>query len=84
MQGLLESRPPVLETDLKTAARALGFDAARIASAREAWDAGVKLAEFVSAGRHGDMDWMKETLERRSHPQAMWPDAASTKRTGPE
>jgi epoxyqueuosine reductase len=68
---------PVLEADLKANARALGFDAARIASAREAWDAGLKLAEFVGAGRHGEMGWMQETLERRSHPQAMWPEARS-------
>ena len=67
----------MLETDLKANARALGFDAACIASAREAWDAGLRLAEFVGAGRHGEMDWLKETLERRAHPQAMWPDARS-------
>ena len=67
----------MLETELKANARALGFDAARIASASEAWEAGARLAEFVGAGRHGDMDWLKQTLERRRHPRAMWAEARS-------
>ncbi len=66
-----------LEADLKANARALGFDAARIASAREAWTAGDRLSEFVADGRHGDMAWMEDTLARRSHPHAMWPEARS-------
>jgi len=55
----------------------LGFDACRIASAAEAWPAGARLAEFVAAGRQGEMGWMETTLERRSHPTAMWSDARS-------
>jgi epoxyqueuosine reductase len=66
-----------LETQLKTQARALGFDVARIARADEAWPAGAHLAEFVAEGRHGDMGWMAETVERRQHPTNMWPGAKS-------
>ena len=66
-----------LEADLKERARALGFDVARVARADEAWAAGDHLAEFVDAGRHGDMAWMAETVARRSHPTAMWPGAKS-------
>ncbi|MDZ4761958.1 MAG: tRNA epoxyqueuosine(34) reductase QueG [Alphaproteobacteria bacterium] len=65
------------EIQLKKSARALGFDVTRIASATEAWNAGVRLAEYVSQGRHGDMGWIEETLARRSHPTAMWPAARS-------
>ena len=36
-----------------------------------------RCAILVGNGFHGDMGWMEETLERRSHPQAMWPDARS-------
>ncbi len=68
---------PALESDLKANALALGFDAARIASARQAWEAGERLAAFISKGHHGDMAWMQETLARRRHPTAMWPDAKS-------
>ncbi len=54
-----------------------GFDACRIANAAEPWTAGQHLAQFVAAGRHGDMGWMETTLERRAHPTAMWADARS-------
>ena len=69
------------DTDPKEAIRAqaaeLGFDAVGFARADAPWDAGARLAEFVELGRHGDMAWMAETRERRTHPQAMWPDARS-------
>jgi epoxyqueuosine reductase len=68
---------PSLETRIKDAARAHGFDAAAIASASDAWDAGGRLAEFIAEGRHGSMEWMEETLQRRSHPTSMWPAAKS-------
>lgn len=66
-----------VEDQLKAIAREAGFDVARIARADSAWEAGGRLTDFVAAGRHGDMGWMEETLERRSHPTAMWPDAKS-------
>ena len=65
------------EASLKDSARALGFDVARIARADAAWEAGDRLADFVAQGFHGDMGWMAETLLRRQHPTAMWPDAKS-------
>ena len=63
--------------DLKSRALALGFDAAGITRADEAWPAGERLKAFVELGRHGDMAWMETTLERRSAPTAMWPGARS-------
>ncbi|WP_269933256.1 tRNA epoxyqueuosine(34) reductase QueG [Aminobacter sp. HY435] len=36
-----------------------------------------RLAQFVEEGLHGSMDWMAETLERRSAPSALWPDVRS-------
>ncbi len=65
------------EASLKDSARALGFDVARIARADTAWEAGDRLADFVAQGFHGEMGWMAETLLRRQHPTAMWPDARS-------
>jgi epoxyqueuosine reductase len=65
------------EALLKDSARALGFDVARIARADAAWEAGDRLADFVAQGFHGDMGWMAETLLRRQHPTAMWPEARS-------
>lgn len=65
------------EAVLKRRARAMGFDAAGIARADEAWEAGARLAEFVAEGRHGEMGWMETTLARRTAPTAMWPEARS-------
>jgi epoxyqueuosine reductase len=62
---------------IRAEAAKLGFDACRFADAREGWAASERLAEFVDHGRHGEMGWMAETLERRSHPTAMWEGARS-------
>lgn len=66
---------------LSDRARALageaGFDVVRIARADAPWEAGDRLRAFVEAGHHAGMGWMEETLERRVHPTAMWPQARS-------
>ncbi|MGA1344321.1 MAG: epoxyqueuosine reductase, partial [Hyphomonas sp.] len=56
--------PASTESRLKAAALRLGFDAAGIARADAAWEAGARLAEFVAEGRHGEMRWMEATLAR--------------------
>jgi epoxyqueuosine reductase len=66
-----------LISDLKTKALEQGFDAVRITSASLPEYIGTELEAYVSAGHHGDMDWMPETLERRKSPTAMWPEAKS-------
>jgi epoxyqueuosine reductase len=66
-----------IETRLRAQAKAVGFDACGFTGVEAEWPQGARLAEFVEAGRHGEMAWMATTLERRSHPQAMWPDARS-------
>lgn len=63
--------------DQKALALEIGFTDARVCRADEAWVAGERLARFVADGHHGSMDWMADTLERRRHPTAMWPDARS-------
>ncbi|MDZ4052831.1 MAG: tRNA epoxyqueuosine(34) reductase QueG, partial [Phenylobacterium sp.] len=62
---------------IRRQALALGFDDCRLARADQPWIAGARLAEFVAEGRHGEMAWLETTLERRSHPQAMWAGARS-------
>jgi len=62
---------------IRAQALALGFAEARFASADALPQAAQDLAAYVAAGRHGDMGWMAETLERRSAPQALWPGARS-------
>ena len=62
---------------IRAKALELGFDDCRLARADQPWSAGAHLAEFVAEGRHGEMAWLETTLERRSHPQAMWDSARS-------
>jgi epoxyqueuosine reductase len=62
---------------IRGAALQLGFDACGFAGVDAPWPASARLAQFVAAGRHGEMDWMARTAERRAHPRAMWPDARS-------
>jgi len=33
------------------------------------------LNEYIKAGHHGSMVWLKETQDRRKHPQSLWPEA---------
>jgi len=65
------------EALIRAEAKALGFDLCRFTDIDEAWPAAARLFEFVGAGRHGEMDWMAETVERRKHPRAMWDGARS-------
>lgn len=54
-----------------------GFSVVGIAGADA--DAGLaeRLDAFLDAGHHGDMQWMKDTRDRRIAPVAMWSDAKS-------
>jgi epoxyqueuosine reductase len=62
---------------IRSRALELGFDVCRFASAQDAWPAGARLAQFIEAGRHGEMGWMADTAQRRSHPTAMWSGACT-------
>ncbi len=69
---------PIWTSDtVRAKAREIGFDSCRITSVDAAWSAEGHLRDFVAEGFHGQMGWMAETLERRVHPQAMWPNAKS-------
>ena len=60
---------------IRSLSERVGFDVCGFASATAPWPAAARLAEFVDQGRHGDMAWMAETRDRRSHPTALWPEA---------
>ena len=55
----------------------LGFDAVGFAPAHLGPEARARLAAFLDAGQHGDMAWLAERTDERSHPQALWPEARS-------
>jgi len=65
------------EQSVKRKAKALGFEVCGIAELGPAPEQERRLAEFIAAGRHGDMVWLASTSDRRKHPQALWPEARS-------
>jgi epoxyqueuosine reductase len=66
-----------LKQRIAEAAQALGFDAVRFTTADADARVGAALDAFLGEGRHGDMDWLAATAERRKSPRALWPDAKS-------
>jgi epoxyqueuosine reductase len=54
-----------------------GFAKARIARPADDPLVAERLARFLAEGRHGSMNWMKETEERRKGPLSLWPEARS-------
>ncbi|MBL8580765.1 MAG: tRNA epoxyqueuosine(34) reductase QueG [Rhizobiaceae bacterium] len=58
-------------------ARRQGFDAVGITTPDAIPQAAGRLARFVAEGMHGSMEWMAETLVRRTAPSALWPQARS-------
>ncbi len=63
--------------EIRAKALALGFDAIGFAPAELGAEARTRLRDFVAAGHHGDMGWLAERTEQRSHPQSLWPEARS-------
>ncbi|MDO8607112.1 MAG: tRNA epoxyqueuosine(34) reductase QueG [Phaeospirillum sp.] len=70
-----------MDNPVKAAIRAkaleLGFSQVGFAPATGDPRRAADLAAYVADGRHGDMGWMAETQDRRSSPQALWPEARS-------
>lgn len=62
---------------IRTEARALGFDECRVLRADDAPRLREKLFAWLEQGCEGDMTWMRETMERRADPQALWPQVRS-------
>ncbi|MGZ8330804.1 MAG: tRNA epoxyqueuosine(34) reductase QueG [Rhodoplanes sp.] len=71
------NEPAALRAALRDAAQAHGFDAVAIARPDAIPPAGARLLEFVAEGRHGDMQWLAATADRRGDPRALWPEVRS-------
>src|SRR5918995_1259724 len=69
--------PLALEPWLKNEAKALGFDSCGITRLDADDELGRRLESFIADHRHGDMDWLAPTAERRKAPSALWPEARS-------
>lgn len=62
---------------IRAKALELGFSAVGFARAEGLPQWKSDLDAYLADGRHGGMDWMAETAERRADPQVLWPDAQS-------
>jgi epoxyqueuosine reductase len=69
--------PAAAKRLIRDRALALGFDAVGFCVAELGPEARERLAEFLAAGRHGDMGWLAERSTERADPRALWPAARS-------
>ena len=72
---------PAMAGDLKSRIRSVaaeaGFEAVRVTTPGAIPAARERLAAFLAAGHHGDMDWMAAKAGRRGDPATLWPEARS-------
>lgn len=71
------SKSETLRALIDREARRAGFDAVAVTTPGATPLAPARLAEFVADGFHGSMDWIAETLARRSEPSTLWPEVRS-------
>jgi epoxyqueuosine reductase len=67
-----DHRGPIREQALR-----LGFDAVGFCQASLGPEVRERLIQFIQAGQYGDMGWLADRSEQRSHPRSLWPDARS-------
>ena len=72
-----QKRRDTLTAFVRSEAKALGFDLCRITRPDAIPEAKERLGEFIAAGRHGTMEWMAETCDRRGDPRTLWSDVRS-------
>lgn len=69
-----EPTSAALKAFLTEQARALGFSSVGVA-ALDGVTQHDRLRTFLDEGRHGDMEWMATTADRRADPRVLWPEA---------
>lgn len=72
-----QRRRDTLTAFVRAEAKALGFDLCRVTRPDAIPEAKERLGEFIDAGRHGTMEWMAETRDRRGDPRTLWRDVRS-------
>ncbi|MDO9306951.1 MAG: tRNA epoxyqueuosine(34) reductase QueG [Mesorhizobium sp.] len=77
MGAAAAARPETLRPFIDREAKRLGFSAVAVTRPDTIPLARGRLAAALSAGHHGDMDWLAETFERRAAPATLWPEVRS-------
>lgn len=66
-----------LKAEIARRAKALGFDAVAVTRPDAIPEAAGRLAQALSDGHHGAMDWLADRAAWRGDPAALWPEARS-------
>ena len=66
-----------LKQAIRAQAQAAGFNDVGFCDAKTDPDNRANLEKYLDQGRHGDMGWMAEHVNRRVAPQGIWPEARS-------
>ena len=74
---MTEARAARLKDFLRTEAGELGFSGLAVAAPDAGPEARRRLEQFVGLKRHGSMEWLAETLDRRADPRVLWPEVRS-------
>jgi epoxyqueuosine reductase len=72
-----QQRPGDARARIRDQAMRIGFDAVGFCQAALGHEVGQRLADFLQSGFHGDMGWLADRSDERSHPRSLWPDARS-------
>jgi epoxyqueuosine reductase len=72
---MMASNKHSLETALREEAFRLGFVSVGITGAAQ--DQALALNDWLTAGHHGEMEWMEGRKEQRASPNGLWPEAKS-------
>ena len=71
------ARMEKLAARIRDKALALGFDAIGFSPAHLGPEVRTRLTDFLANGYQGEMGWLAERTDQRTHPQDLWPDAHS-------
>lgn len=66
-----------LKRFLQEEALAVGFDVVAITTPDKIPEAPQRLRYFLDKGRHGSMEWLEETADRRANPSELWHEVRS-------
>ncbi len=66
-----------LKQSIREQALAAGFDSIGFTDVITSPVDGANLEKYLKDGRHGDMGWMADHIDRRASPQGIWPQARS-------
>ncbi|MDZ7601563.1 MAG: tRNA epoxyqueuosine(34) reductase QueG [Hoeflea sp.] len=76
-EAITDARAGRLKAFLKAEALALGFCDLAVTGPDANTGLRERLEHFVALGRHGSMDWLADTIDRRASPLTLWPEVRS-------